>query len=457
VRQYAYDRLVNKHDVHLTITHYFQSFAADVGVSARGDLDPVIELYHHQVAAGLEDAALNLLFERIFTPLVMEFQDVRTAVELFSALVPANEPMPSTWNDGDIAGWFNREYGLLLRRAGFVDRANAWSYRARGSFKARQAIFHASIRGLSKRSGQENLDLVRTLRETGHVEEALAEYEADRLPDGLNGVDLLSQIGLDLEHALSLASIGRSWDAERVLGEALPRLEQLDEGELLSIRALRYRSIVALLAEKPDEAAKHVAAAETAVQRCSRQDLETWEEGVAVAVERALVLVALSRRAAASAPRHARLPLLSSILHALSRSLGSVLGKQHDDASRTMQRLDELVTLLHGELRTCRERGMVETEIDVSFALACALLTRGDVEGAVRHADLVMMLSTRGGLRLRSLDCAILKSAIAARRGDADEARRLAEGAAHASRAGDHELRWLAAAVLFPAGHARTP
>jgi len=125
VRQYAYDHLVDKTAVHRRLKDYFTAAPAsnEDWVETLGDLEPVIELYHHTLRAGLFDEARELFRDRLVSPLYYRFGAYQTVIELLGALFPDGEKAPPRLKQASDQAWtmnaLANAYGLagLPRRA----------------------------------------------------------------------------------------------------------------------------------------------------------------------------------------------------------------------------------------------------------------------------------------------------------------------------------------------------
>jgi transposase-like protein len=96
VRQYAYDRLIDKPGVHGNLRDYFASLAANPQlVQHLEDLAPVIELYHHTVSSGQYDKAFQVYNERIRFPLYYELGEYELDIQLLDAIPRMSNGIPT--------------------------------------------------------------------------------------------------------------------------------------------------------------------------------------------------------------------------------------------------------------------------------------------------------------------------------------------------------------------------
>jgi len=72
VREYAYDRLVDKKAIHIRLRDCFTSVPVAKQPRNLRDLTPVIEVYHHTIGAGRYDEAWEVYNSRLRTSLYYE-------------------------------------------------------------------------------------------------------------------------------------------------------------------------------------------------------------------------------------------------------------------------------------------------------------------------------------------------------------------------------------------------
>ena len=94
VRRYAYDRLAggDRAAAHARLRDYFAAVPAPDKPQTLDDLAPVIELYHHTVAAGQYDEACTLFRDRIDKPAYYQFGAYQLQIELLRGLFPDGDP-----------------------------------------------------------------------------------------------------------------------------------------------------------------------------------------------------------------------------------------------------------------------------------------------------------------------------------------------------------------------------
>jgi len=88
VRSYCYERLDNKKDVHSRLQEIFSKVPTPERIRSVGDLQPLIELYHHTVGAGRHEEAWDLFVNRLKDPLYFQFGDYNIIISLLISLFP---------------------------------------------------------------------------------------------------------------------------------------------------------------------------------------------------------------------------------------------------------------------------------------------------------------------------------------------------------------------------------
>ncbi len=91
VRSYCYDKLDNKKDVHSQLQEFFSKVPTPKRIKSIGDLQPLIELYHHTVGAGRHEEAWDLFVNRLKDPLYFQFGDYNIIISLLINLFPKGE------------------------------------------------------------------------------------------------------------------------------------------------------------------------------------------------------------------------------------------------------------------------------------------------------------------------------------------------------------------------------
>lgn len=386
VRKYAYDRLVNKAATHLALANYFQSFASEVPIASRRDLDPLIELVHQQVAAGLTFDALQILRERLYDPLVEQFADIRTALEVFTRLAPNTPLERQLIQSNDSTLWFNRLRAGILRRSGLFASTIDWLLRSEAS---EGAVLYCNIRTIVEDFTEREMEAIKVLRASGRLSEALARgqlFGTDRF--ARSGLTLAQTAEVDAERALTLGTIGRFAEADDLVASCT---EVPAFPVVIQARVCRIRSILALWRGQISSAIELAMEGWDRLAQGNQWNLDTMEETIRSLIQTATCVSAISD-----------VPILT-----------------HDEAC--LERLAILDTRLGGTLRTCRELGLVEVEMGVQLALGRIRLALRDIAGSAAQADFAASLAERCGHRLHLADALILMAEVAAQ--DNDEER----------------------------------
>lgn len=397
VRRYAYERLVNKQSIHHDLSTYFESFATAGQAQDRSQLEPLIELFHQLVASGNHSRALQVLRQRIYAPLVHEFVDVRTALELFSALSPELKPQAYSWKAGDPRQWFNQRFAVVLFAAGLLRRAlDFLDHKRRLSESSSDDSGMYNVDEILQSVLDDSMNQVAMLRVCGELQAAVRFCEEQRgllfLSSEVSGSHELHPWDpipwlLDAEHALTLICMGRSDEAERLL-EALklPALGSAREDAAARCSLARIHRLCAQAHGMNQRPARAVQAA-----HAGRELLLSMEPRSLARTQELLALDAVLAR-------HIAHPALAA-----PKSLGDAL-------SLWSERLAD-------NLRMTRASGLAGYEIDTSLALAEVRLAVGDATAAISHATLAWSLAARGELRLYAADALLLLARIAAAQG----------------------------------------
>jgi hypothetical protein len=252
VRKYAYERLLNKRDVHSGLSDYFERFAKSITVRDRQDLTPVIELFHQLLSEGSKHRALVLLHDRIFTPLVEWFHDVRTGLELFRAVT--DQPLEHLPASNDVRWWFNRSYSELLRMSGLLRETLQWSTHSRSANRADELTGYSyNVKEIQVDSTRSRAERVRAMTAIGRLHDAIdtGVKMLRMLPHSPDDPEILS-LGNELMFALHCA--GRDAEGLR-LAQTRQGGQRADVAVRLSLaRRKRYHAIILLRAGKVREA-----------------------------------------------------------------------------------------------------------------------------------------------------------------------------------------------------------
>lgn len=94
IRQYAYDRLINKTAIHTQMKDYYSSILKSHTIKLINDISPLIELYHHTLKAGSLDEAWNIYSNYLRNPLYYQFGDYLTDLQLLKAMPLSSDGLP---------------------------------------------------------------------------------------------------------------------------------------------------------------------------------------------------------------------------------------------------------------------------------------------------------------------------------------------------------------------------
>ena len=125
VRRYAYDRLAGdqRSAAHAQLRDYFAAVPPVERVQTLDDLAPVIELYHHTLAAGQYDAACDLFYDRINKPAYYQFGAYQLRIELLLGLFPDGEDNPPRLKEESAQAWTLNELANSYSLSGQPRRA----------------------------------------------------------------------------------------------------------------------------------------------------------------------------------------------------------------------------------------------------------------------------------------------------------------------------------------------
>jgi len=108
MRSFLYDNLTTKDKIHERAAAYFQKMPPIKKVVKLKDLNPVIELYHHLVAAGKFDEALKLFYNRIDRQTYYQLSAYTLYIQLLRELfVDGEEKPPRLKSESEQASTFN--------------------------------------------------------------------------------------------------------------------------------------------------------------------------------------------------------------------------------------------------------------------------------------------------------------------------------------------------------------
>jgi hypothetical protein len=381
VRKYAYDRLVNKQAIHSSLGDYFESFAREVKVHDRVDLTPVLELFHQLVQQDRQGRALTLLHDRIYRPLVEQFHDVRTGLELCREI--SAHPLEHMATHYDLEYWFNRKCADLLDMAGLFQESLVWTQESDrknlSTTSEYTGVYHLDRLGMEKaRLCAQNVHAKALL---GHFREAIGAGRSILRMKGLLGHTGVLNVENELAFALDLA--GNEPEALQLfMWRSVPATAQ---ERLLHVRGLRYLSNMRLSGGEVREA-------------------------MALAKQ---VMDMLSPLSGVDYVEVAKEALLASVMRA-------------ECDSAWMASPDHLVVLSKA-VASSRDQGFGEIEVIALLSQARVANRLGDRAAARHLAGLVETLASRSDYRVLLIDAVLELAGIAVAEGLLDEGRHRAE------------------------------
>ena len=107
VRRYAYERMTapKRTVAHSQLRDYFAAVPQPEQVQTLEDLEPIIELYHHQVRAGQYDEAWQIFYDRLDASLYYQLGAYQIYAELLRSLFPHGEDQLPQLQNESAQGW----------------------------------------------------------------------------------------------------------------------------------------------------------------------------------------------------------------------------------------------------------------------------------------------------------------------------------------------------------------
>ncbi len=418
VRRYAYDRLDDKPAAHTRLRVYFIAIEVVEKFQALEALNPLIELYHHTVHAGLYDEAFELFRDRLAVPLYYQFGAYQLRIELLLALFPDGESqsprlkeesaqawaLNSLANSCSLSGQPRRAVSLFERQIALREKLGNKKGPAIGLVNVADDQLKIGVLQVAEANLRRSVALCREIeekfneavghQELGHVlayRGVWAEAEQE-LATALEMFEKQSNVqsqGVVWAHraleALLRARDGQasphlaSGQAEAALQAARRALELADEYartiypvERDYVRAHWLLGAAHAANDHPDEAERHLTEALT---RCRAINLVEMEADILIEMAR----LALSTAAPTPNPREA-----PSLLGSPAQR-----GRGAD--------LDEAERLLKEALAITERCGYVLQGADAHLGLAQVALARGDRAEARRHAEMARKLAECNG------------------------------------------------------------
>ncbi|MEM6433944.1 MAG: TIR domain-containing protein [Cyanobacteria bacterium P01_D01_bin.115] len=416
VRRYAYNRLTatDRTAAHSQLCDYFAAVPEPERVQTLEDLEPVIELYHHQVRAGQYDNACDLFYEHLHDFLYYQLGAYQICAELLRSLFPHGEDqLPQLQDEGAQAWTLN---------------SLANSYSLSGQPAKAIPLFERRITIAERREDKTNLAI-----SLGNL--AIQQLSIDALQAAEANlrrvIALCQEINNESREAVGHAELGRllayrgAWPEAAVeLDKALKLFDKTNNIQPQSYTCA-YRALTALLqvrAGDPSAAAIALTAAERTLKLA-----DEWQQEVGLPNARDYVRVHW------------------------------VLGAAH----RVDDHLAKSDTHLSDALTRCRIINMVDHEADILLDLARLRADQSQPKDALRLADEALAITDRSGYVLQGADVRLFLAQQALTRGNeaqaldhARQARQLArcDGGEHTYKVAYDE----AGALLQSLGHPPT-
>jgi tetratricopeptide (TPR) repeat protein len=379
VRQYAYDRLGDKAAAHTALKDYFATVPEPERIQGLDDLLPVIELFHHTIAAGGYEEAYRVYKGRLNKPLYFQLGAYDVDISLKQAFFPDSEDKPPRLKDESEQAWILNSLAIAYDKTG-------QSRKAMGLMKRSTEIDekHSEKRGVAR--SLVNLAVSQTflgeLKEAESNLQQVVEITREAMEEHEEAI-VHSELGILLVYT------GRYAGSAKELAKALEvfETENYSAGNCIvwSNRALR-----AILMEEPELAQEYL--------KKARDFWELWAKDQ-YPLERPLV----------------RILWLSG---AAKRRLGDLAGAEND---------------LNDALSRCRRIRLVDLEEDILLEIAklqwqkAKGKDKGLIDQAKELAGEARQIAERCEYRLTQADIYNFMSEMAFGEGETAKAREYAE------------------------------
>jgi len=382
VRRYAYERLTDRvrADTHARLRDYFEALpeSRPDKVERLEDLEPVIELYHHTLNAGDNDAARELYRDRLRDSLYYQLGAYQTIIELLGPLFADGEDQPPRLTSVSAQAWTASHLGSTYGRAGQPTDAVPL-------FKVHNSIC-------------EQLD------DKGNLAVGLGNLAIDQMNVGALGeaaanlwrsIALGEELGDEGSEAADRTELGRALAYAGAYDEAA---QELDKAKALSDRAYERSAYNGPVLARAYRAETYLfrgeaKAALAAVQRAQHR----WE-----------------RHARDRYPLERDFVRNAWLLGAARRGLGE---------------LDVAEGHLSEALARCRRINMVDHEAVIMLELAHTRRDQERGDEALELTEEALVIAERSGYRLQQADIHYLLALLARDAGDTEKAREHAEQA----------------------------
>ncbi|WP_204139188.1 toll/interleukin-1 receptor domain-containing protein [Halomicronema sp. CCY15110] len=373
VRRYAYDRLARpeRTAAHAQLRDYFEAVPPPERVETLADLEPVIELYHHQVRAGQYDEARVLFRDRLNQATYYQLGAYQLQIELLRALFPQGEDQPPQLQDEGAQGWTLNELANSYSLSGLPAKA--------------VPLFERDAEISERRADKKNWAIA-----LGNL-----AYMA-QLPIG----------ALQAAEANLRRSIAICQEIEDEFWEAVAHQEL---GRLLAYRGLWAESAAELdQALAMFEQQKHVQAQGNVWAYRSLAALLQHRAGATAAAAPAL---AAAQRALDLADEWTRTQFPLERDYVQAHWLLGAAHRVNGDLAQSDGHLSEALT-------RCRTINLVEFEADILLDLARLRVDQGQGDAALRQAQAALLITERSGYVLKEADVRLCLAQQALAQGD---------------------------------------
>jgi tetratricopeptide (TPR) repeat protein len=362
VRQFAYEKLLAKEEVHGKLWQHYGRFETTGEIHSLEQMGPAVELFRHALLSGRFHEARQLFSDRLYGVLHYRFSQMDVVLECADALI---ERTPQVMDQSE-----SLNMALVLHHVALA----------------------ASLAGQPKRA----LEMTEAANRIGEMYDASDEFRPHRL----------------WNLAFHQFRLGQLRNAHANFAESLDRFVKAGDSFRERNVRIHYAVLLGVLGEY-EEAMQQFEAAHPGPTNQSRR------AQVCILAGRVEEAIALSREARKSLHGAAtQRDILRADWICAAAVVASLKGGSEDTAA-----WQEAEQLLQVGLRTARRTGLQEYEAQILIALAQGQLVQNHTEEARDCADEARAISVRAGYRLWQADAHAVLSQIAARRHDSRESR----------------------------------
>ena len=386
VRRYAYERLRDKSGVHTRLRDHFAAVPAPDKDEVRSlqDLNPVIELYHHTVGAGLYDEGHKLFSDRLDTLTYYRFGAYQLQIELLRALFPDGEDHPPRLKDKAAQASALNDLACVYSSCGQPRRA--------------VPLFEAQNSLQDKPRDKGNLAV--GLGNLAHGQLVLGELAAAE-GNLRRSVELCRDINDELREAVGHLELGRLLayrgafeESEQELRAALESFAKLRQTQFQCV-SRSFSALRALLMGR----------------------------------SKAAFDAARKARSLADEVARTRYPVEPDFVRAEWLLGWALVALAQDERHHADDHLREAEEHLTEALSRCRRINLVEVEPDILLAWARWHRARGNASQALKHAEEALSIADRCEYRLKQAEIHNFLARLALDAGDSKQAHVHAETA----------------------------